>query len=165
MRVLRMAVAIGCVAVLVACGSDSGDDFGSPATSGSSSDDGGSTDGSAAAGLVPEDCQFLLAGAFVNPMASAVPGAGGTDVEQVADQLDAIAAQAPSEIQDAMALLSESYAAIAEVMAGIDMSNPASFADPEVQQQFDELDETFDDEYEAASQAVSDYVEENCSGG
>ena len=44
------------------------------------------------------------------------------------------------------------------------MSDPQAFADPEVQQAFADLEPVFDEEYEEASQTVTDYAAENCSG-
>jgi hypothetical protein len=136
------------------------DDGGSPTDDGGG--DGG-TDADIAAGLVDEDCQFLLAGAFLNPLAAATPG-GDADYEESAAQLEAIAEAAPEEIQDAMATLSAGFAELAEVLEDVDMNDPQAFSDPEVQAAFEDLDSVFDEEYEEASATVSEYVDDNCSG-
>lgn len=136
------------------------DDGGS--TDDGSADDGSSTDGDIAAGLLDEDCGFLLAGAYLNPLAAAVPGAD-VDFGESTEHLEAIADAAPDEIKDAMATLSEGFAQLAEVLQDVDMSDPQSFADPDVQAAFQELETVFDDEYEAAGETVSAWVEENCS--
>ena len=39
---------------------------------------------------------------------------------------------------------------MAEVLQDIDLSDPQSFADPEVQEQLDELEDMFDEQYEEA---------------
>ena len=166
MRVARMVAAIGCVAVLAAgCGDGDGD--GAATTTAPASDDGGSGDGGTTdtglvADFVPEDCQFLLAGAFLNPLASAVPGSE-LDLGDSAARLEAIADKAPDEIKDAMRTLSEGFAAFAEAMKDVDFSDASSFADPEVQTKLQELEDVFDAEFEAAGEKVSAYVEANCS--
>ncbi len=52
-----------------------------------------------------------------------------------------------------------------EALGDIDMSDPQAYADPEVQAALAELDTVFDDEYRAATEAVSQYVAENCDPG
>lgn len=169
MRVTRTVAAIGCVALLGAgCGgSDDGPVSAGATTTAAPSDDGGSSDGTDAglgAGFVPEDCQFLLAGAFLNPLAGTVPGSD-LDLGDSARQLEAIADKAPDDIKDAMRTISEGFALFAEALKDVDMSDPAAFADPEVQAKFQELDDVFDADFEAAGEKVSAYVEANCSGG
>ena len=81
-----------------------------PPTTAATTDDGGDDDGgddggtdAATSGLVDEDCEFLLAGAYLNPLAAPQPGEPTDDFEETAEQLEAIADDAPDEIQDAMA--------------------------------------------------------------
>lgn len=111
---------------------------------------------------MPEDCQFLLTGAFLNPLASAVPGTD-LDLGDSAARLEAIADKAPDEIKDAMRILSEGFAQFAEAMKEVDFNDASSFADPEMQAKFQELEDVFDDDFEAAGEKVSDYVDANCS--
>jgi hypothetical protein len=171
-RITMVALAAALVLTGAACGDDddSSDatetsDDGASTDDGSTTDDGGddgATDTAAGLGLVDEDCQFLLSGAFLNPLAAAVPGSN-VDVEDATAQLEAIADEAPEEIQDAMATIAEGYATMAEALRDVDLTDPQSLADPEVQQQLDELEDVFDEEYEEAGQAVSEYIAENCS--
>ena len=137
MRVARMVAAIGCV-VLLAAGCGGSDDTSTGATTTAApSDDGGTTDGSGTdgsstdaglgAGFVPEDCQFLLAGASLNPLAGAVPGSQ-LDLGDSARQLEAIADKAPDDIKDAMRTISEGFALFADALKDVDMSDPAALA-------------------------------------
>jgi hypothetical protein len=172
-RITGIAMATLVALTLAACGGDddaSSDDTTTTTTTTEGSDDGatddggddGSTDG-LAAGLIDEDCQFLLAGAFLNPLVDAQSGAGG-DLEESSARLEAIADEAPEEIQDAMAALTEGYAEFAEMLKDVDLSDAQSLADPDVQEAFQELGSVFDEEYQEAGETVSTYVAENCTG-
>lgn len=158
-RILALAMAALLALSVSACGGDDSSSGEQDTTAGdgdAATDDGGGdggTDADIAAGLVDEDCQFLLAGLFANPAA----GAGD---EETADQLAAIADKAPEEIQDAMEIISSGYAEMTEALEDVDASDPQAYAEAMAG-----LEDVFDDEYEAASQTVSDYVDENCSGG
>jgi len=169
MRRLAMLAVVAVLALTgAACGGDddSGNDDPDATDDGATTDDGGddgATDGAVASGLLDDDCQFLLAGAFLNPMAAAVPG-GDADVEAASEQLESIAAEAPDEIQDAMEVIADGYAAMAEVLADVDLSDPQSFSDPELQERLAELEDTFDEEYQQAGDTVSAYIADECSG-
>lgn len=156
-RILGLAMAALLAFGVAACGGD--DSSSSNDTSAGSDDggggdggDGGGTDADIAAGFVDEDCQFLLAGLFANPAAA-------TD-EETANQLAAVADKAPEEIQGAMEILSSGYAQMTEALEDVDASDPQAYAEA-----LAGLEDVFDEEYEEASQTVSDYVDENCSGG
>jgi hypothetical protein len=136
-------------------------DDGSPTDDGG--DSGGSTDADLVDGFLDEDCQFLLAGAFLNPLGATVSG-DDPNFGDTADQLDAIADSAPDEIQDALATLAEGFAEIAEIFEDIDLSDPSSFQDPDVVSKFNELEEIADEDYEAAADEISTWMSENCSG-
>jgi 7-keto-8-aminopelargonate synthetase-like enzyme len=165
--VLALALAAG------ACGGGSDDTAKETSkdtsTEGTATTSGGSSGGTASgspdlSGLVPEECQFLLAGAFLNPLAFTQPGAS-TDLSAEAEQLDAIAAKAPAEIRDAMKTIQQGFAKLAETLKDVDLTDPQSYADPDVAAKLQELDSVFNDaDYDAASQKVSDYVDQNCSG-
>ena len=170
---MRRFTMLAMVAVLAlagaACGGDDDEDStgadtesGSTTTDADGGDDGASTDGGDL-GLVDDDCEFLLAGSFLNPAAAAMSGEGG-DFEDAADNLEAIADAAPDEIADAMETLAEGYAAMVEALGDVDFSDPQALADPDVRQQLDELEDVFDEEYEEAAQEVNAYVEANCGG-
>ena len=77
------------------------------------------------------------------------------DYEENAAQLEALADEAPDEIEDAMATISDAFDEMADALKDIDMSDPQAFADPDVQQAFADLEPVFDEEYEEASQTVS----------
>lgn len=156
-------LAAGLVLGASACGGDD-DEAADPTTT--VGEDAGFDDDDldAAAALLGEDCQFLLAGAFLNPLATIGSGVDA-DVEASAEQLEAIAAKAPPEIRDAMRTLSEAFARFAEAIEGVDMSDPEAFADPDFQAAMAEMESVFGEEYEAAGQAVGDYIDANCSGG
>jgi hypothetical protein len=175
-RITGLAMAALLALAVAGCGGDDDtasdytttttSDSGSTTDDGTTGDDGGddgSTDGDIAAGLIDSDCRFLLAGAYLNPLAAAVPGAE-TDFEGSAEQLEAIADEAPEEIQDAMATLAEGFAEFAEVLQDVDLQDPQSFADPDVQAALEDLEAVFDEEYEQAGETVSAYVADNCGG-
>ena len=130
---------------------DGGDDGG---------DDGVATDDIDPTGLIDDDCEFLLAGAFLNPLAAAQTGDG--DFEAASEQLQAIADEAPDEIKDAMSVLADAYVEIAGVMRDIDFSDPEAMQDPDVQEKLQQLDELANDEYDQAGQEVSAWIAENC---
>jgi hypothetical protein len=165
---LVMAVLLG--VVLAACGGDdstaSTDTTASSDDGGTTGDDGGDTDGSDEdldLGFIDDDCEFLVAAFANNPLTAAMAG-DDADYEENAARLEALADDAPDEIEDAMATISDAFDEMAEALKDIDMSDPQAFADPDVQQAFADLEPVFDEEYEEASQTVSDYAAENCSG-
>ena len=87
------------------------------------------------------------------------------DYEENAAQLEALADEAPDEIEDAMATISDGYDEMAEALQGhrprrIRRRSPILTCSRPSQ----DLEPVFDEEYEEASQTVSDYVTENCSG-
>src|SRR5688572_19961831 len=103
MRRITMLTMVAVLALVsAACGGDddSGEDTEptdqTPVTE-DTGDDGGGTD--TAAGFLDEDCQFLLAGAYLNPLAALTTGAGADELEETSDQLQAIADDAPDEIK------------------------------------------------------------------
>jgi hypothetical protein len=164
---LAMAALLGLAGA--ACGGD--DEGASTDDTSASSDDGGSTgddgsggtDGDLDLGFVDEDCQFLVAAFANNPLVAAMAGQDA-DYEENAARLTALAEKAPEEIQDAMATISEAFDEMAAALEDVDLSDPQAFADPDVQEAFADLEPVFDEEYEEASQTVSDYASENCSG-
>ena len=166
---MRRITAMTMVAVLglgfTACGSDGGNETTGDTTTTASDTTGDTTDGTIGdvpAGLVDEDCAFLLAGAFLNPLAI-TQGAPGANIDESAAELQAIADKAPDEIKDAMEVITDRYSQMAEALKDVDLSDPQSYTSPEVQQALQGLDDLFDAEYEAATQTVSDYVQANCT--
>lgn len=178
MRKVTAIVLVGCLALAAgACGGDDDEaadetttttvatSDGDAADSGDSTDDGGAdtTVDPDVLGFLPEDCQFLLAGAFLNPLASLGPG-GEVDFDGAAEQLASIADAAPAEVAGAMEVIADGFSQLAERLEGIDLTDPQAFADPAVAAAFEDLEGVFDEEFEAAGETVSAYVEENCSG-
>jgi hypothetical protein len=149
-----------------ACGGD--DDATTTTTTTKASDDGGDSGGSTgsdtAAGFLDEDCQFLLSGAFLNPIAAT---SSGTDPNfaDASERLDAIADDAPDEIKDALTTLAEGFDRIAEVFKDVDLSDPSSFQDPKVASKLAELQDIADSDYQAAATEVSTWINENCTPG
>lgn len=180
MRKLTMMLLAGCLAlVAAACGGDSGSDDTAAAddttTTAAATDGGeGATDDGArngddelidpdALGFLPEDCRFLLAGAFLNPLASLGPS-GEVDFDAAAQQLAAIADAAPAEVAGAMEVIANGFSEVAQRLEGVDLTDPQAFSDPAVMAAFEDLDDVFDAEFEAAGETVSRYVEDSCGG-
>jgi hypothetical protein len=173
-RITGLAMAALLVLGVTACGSDDDTSTDEPTTTAGDGDttttegaddggDDGGTDTAVGLGLIDEDCQFLLAGAYLNPLAALVPGTDA-DIDDNSAKFEAIAAEAPEEIQDAMATISEGYAELAEAFEDVDLTDVQSFSDPEVQAAMQDLQSVFDDDYQQAAQALSDYISDNCSG-
>jgi ABC-type glycerol-3-phosphate transport system substrate-binding protein len=171
-RITGLAMATLMVLGASACGSDDGDSAsdevtttaGDTTTVGSDGGgDDGATDTAGALGLIDEDCRFLAAGAFLNPLASLAPGTD-TDIEENSARLDAIADEAPEEIQDAMATIADGYEELANAFKDVDLTDVQSFSDPEVQAAIEDLQSVFDEEYQQAAQTLSTYISENCTG-
>lgn len=112
--------------------------------------------------FVPEDCQFLLSGAFLNPAAAFVPGAD-VDFGESADRFDELADAAPSELEDDLDVIANRFERMGEVVKDLDMSDPMTYQSEKGKAALAQLDSIFDDEYEAATAALSTYVDENCS--
>ena len=174
-RITMLALVVVLALLGAACGGDddstgSGDD-GTTADGGdggSSTDDGSGDTGGDDGGdddigdLIDDDCEFLLAGAFANPLAGAQ--SGDEDFEESAAQLQAIADDAPDEISDAMSTLAEGFTQMAEIFQDIDLSDPSSLNDPDTQAAMEELESIATDEYEAAAEEVNTWMAENCTG-
>jgi hypothetical protein len=114
--------------------------------------------------LLPEDCEFLLSGAFLDPAAALTPG-GTLDFEQSRERFDALAREAPEEIRADLEVMADRHGRMAEALADVDLDDPQAYGDEDTQAALAELETVFDDEYEDASQKVGDYVTERCSGG
>ena len=126
---LVMAVLLG--VVLAACGGDdstasSDDTSASSDDGGTTGDDGGDTDGSDEdldLGFIDDDCEFLIAAFANNPLTAAMAG-DDPDYEENAARLEALADEAPEEIEDAMATISAAFDEMADALKDIDMSDP-----------------------------------------
>jgi hypothetical protein len=75
-----------------------------------------------------------------------------------------VASSAPSEIRDAFEVMADRFQAAADRLDGvvIDFSDPTSI-DPEAAAALESFGESFDDEFESASDEVSEWLEANCA--
>lgn len=161
---ILFALVVVAALTLAACGGDDNTDATGAAggtTTTRSTAEGPDPDIGDAVGLVAEECRFLLAGAFLNPLAATVPGAA-VDVDDQAQQLAAMADSAPPEIKDALETISAGWTDLAEALQGVDLTDPTSFSDPEVQAKLEGLSEVVGADFEDASTTVSEYVAANC---
>jgi hypothetical protein len=165
-RITMLALVVVLALVGAACGGDDDDSAADEtkttddsATSDDGGDDGGSTD---IGDFVDDDCEFLLTGAFQNPLASAQ--GGDIDFSDEASRLDEVADNAPDEIKDAMKTIADTWDEMADVLKDVDLSDPSSLRDPEVQQKFQQLSEIATDDYQAATEQLSTWLQENCTG-
>ncbi len=176
-------LALGLVGVLAlllgACGDDddASTDAGTVENDGSASDSG---DGDveeaaedAAEGEIDAafdgDCAFLgqFAGAGFeegfDPTAALTGGDAGEAFAILAEQFEEVADAAPGEIEDSFATLAEGMGSFAEAFSGIDFSDPSSI-DPEALESLEAFEDGPGAEFEAASEEVSAWIEENCAG-
>ena len=61
-----------------------------------------------------------------------------------------------------MTTVAEGISEAAEVLKDVDLTDPQSFQDPDVRSKLEDLQDVFDDEYQQASEEVSDWIDENC---
>ena len=101
-------------------GGDDGDD------DGGDDGDGGDDDGvDRLADVIDDDCEFLLAGAFLNPIAGFAPGRPTATSRRPASSSRRSPTSAPDEIKDAMSRSSPTPTSrCAEVLQDIDLSDP-----------------------------------------
>ncbi len=111
--------------------------------------------------IVDDDCEFLLAGGFLNPGA-ALTGGGDFDFDENADRFAALADEAPDEVAGDLEVIEDRMRRMDGAIGDVDLSDPTAYENPETQAALESLDEIFDDEYNAATQALSTYVAENC---
>ena len=111
--------------------------------------------------MFDEDCRFVLAGGsdFANPLA-----AGAGDFDAVADVWQQIADRAPDEIKGEMQILADALTEFANILSGIDLTDPSALTDPDTQAAFANLEDAVDTErLEQATDAVNAWFEENCA--
>lgn len=106
----------------------------------------------------------------VQVMATAFSGgfSQSADPDEIKGVFDRLAAVAPSDIADDLGFiakeLADFYAALQA--AGVDFNDPNAFADPASAQAIAEAGEGFNEEaFTQASDNVSAWFDENCSGG
>jgi len=166
-QIVKAAGALALLAMVAAgCGGDDSTAAKDTTTTGedtttTASDDGGS-DASGLAGVLDKDCQFLLTGSYLNPLASATAGKSD-DVENASNYLDELSDAAPDEIKDDLKTVAEAIGKISEALKSVDTSNPqAAYTDPDFQAALQELQ---DPDYTAAAKNVGDWITENCGVG
>ena len=121
----------------------------------------GDNDGDLGLNVFDEDCRFVLAGGsdFANPLA-----AGAGDFDAVADVWQQIADRAPDEIKGEMQILADALTEFANILSGIDLTDPSALTDPDTQAAFANLEDAVDTErLEQATDAVNAWFEENCA--
>ena len=121
----------------------------------------GDNDGDLGLNVFDEDCRFVLAGGsdFANPLA-----AGAGDFDAVADVWQQIADRAPDEIKGEMQILGDALTEFANILSGIDLTDPSALTDPDTQAAFANLEDAVDTErLEQATDAVNAWFEENCA--
>jgi hypothetical protein len=168
-KLVKMVTVVGLFGLIASgCG---GDDSSSSGTTAGERDESTTTsaassgsDAGGLAGLLDEDCQFLLSGSFLNPLANLTNGKAD-DVEHAGDYLSEVAAEAPREIKDDLTTVAEGISKVAEELKGVDLTDPSSYTKPEVQEKMQGLQEIFDEDYQKASENVSTWITENCKPG
>jgi hypothetical protein len=188
-RTLLTLVLVPLLVFLVACGGSDDDDGGSSqpsasdsggggsggdgdSASSSSSNDGGddSDDDDASAEQVLANCPELMGmfGAFTaGAFTPGGTGSAGDDLEAAAEVFQNAAANAPSEIRADMQVLANAFAGFYAALedAGVDFSNPASFAtlSPDAQLRLQTALESLDSpELQQASDNLDAWFTENC---
>jgi hypothetical protein len=175
-RTASLLLALGLTTALAACGDD--DDSGGDAledVSGSGSGTEESTEDTAdadvdgedsdiAEGFVGEGC-VEFSQAFANAAAS-FTGAGGTqDLDELANFFEEAADDAPDDVADALRVFGEAYGEFANALeeAGIDLSDPSAFQDPEAIAVLTEAGEALSSpEVTEAQETIDAFVANNC---
>lgn len=177
MRSLRfIALLFATTVLLTACGDDDDtsaatDDTSTPADDTASDDQGDDADEGAGSGAALGRCGFLagFAPAFEEFDPNAMYGGAeavdyGQIFEPMARAMSDVAGSAPSEIRDSFEVMADRFQEAADQLQGvvIDFSDPTSI-DPEAAAALESFGERFDDEFEAASDQVSDWIDANCA--
>jgi ABC-type glycerol-3-phosphate transport system substrate-binding protein len=90
----------------------------------------------------------------------------GGDVGDIGSFFDGAADAAPEELRDDFEVLAETFGTYGQVLedSGADLTDPNSFADPQVVEALQEAVETFStSEFEDAANNISTWAEANCS--
>jgi hypothetical protein len=174
-RTASLLLALGLTTGLAACGDDDSDDVGLEEVEGGGSDestedtadaDVDGEDSDIAEGFVGEGCAEFSQ-AFANAAAS-FTGAGGTqDLDELANFFDEAADNAPDDVADALRVFGEAYGEFANALeeAGIDLSDPSAFQDPEAIAVLTEAGEALSSpEVTEAQETIDAFVANNCEG-
>jgi hypothetical protein len=112
--------------------------------------------------LTSAKCQEYVS--LIQSYATALSGAGGTDMQNAADALQEVADQAPDEIKDDFATLADAYGKIAEALGDTDLSagqTPSAEALAKLQELGNSIDSA---KVAEASTNISDWLTKNCTG-
>jgi hypothetical protein len=162
-----LAILVASALVLVGCGDD--DDLDAVPSSdedgdgGGSSDDGGDDD--VDLGDLSGDC--LRAAQAMGAVIAIAFGGGDTDIDEAREQLEELADNAPDELEDDFDTVAEYYEAYAEALedAGYDPEDPPSSAAEQQRMAAalgEALEELDDEEFQEASDNVSEWLDEEC---
>lgn len=170
MRIRRPA-ALAFAAVLAvglaACGDDGGggDDVAleevDTTTSTTTADDEGAETTTGGLGDLSGGCAAFQQAAIA--FGAAFGGGADADLDDLADAMDAFAAEVPDELTDDVEVLAEAYRQFAEAFADVDVQDPNAFSDPEVQARLEEAGQIFESpEVTEATANVEAFTSENC---
>jgi hypothetical protein len=111
-----------------------------------------------------EECQVFVEAA--SAFSTAFTGGGDSDLDDVADQLDEFADDAPDAISDDVQVLADAYRQFADVVGDLDLTDPDTFTDPETAQRLEEAGQIFDDpQVTEASNNLEAFADANCANG
>lgn len=178
MRSLRFMVLLAATTLLVtACGDDDdttaatdGDTTVTESAPAGDDDDGGDDDDPVVDAELGR-CGFLagFTPAFEEFDPNTMYGGGeavdyGQMFAPMARAMSDVASSAPSEIRDAFEVMADRFEAAADQLEGVvvDFSDPSGI-DPEAAAALETFGESFDDEFESASDEVSEWLEANCA--
>jgi hypothetical protein len=171
-RIGAAAMVLALLGGVGACGGDDDEDAAGTTTTEESDDETTTTEasddsdsGSGGSGVFGnlEDCvEFATAfGSLSLAFLGGTAGGEEFDPEQVIDQMDAVAEDAPDEVQDAIELVVETYQQVFDNFqdAEISFDDATDIASEEFAEAIEPLN---DSDFNEASTVVSDYVAEEC---
>ena len=180
---LRIGGAILLVSMLLAaaCGGDSGSDTTTAITVGTVADEGnevGTTTTTEKAGnddvdagdlpavLSSNDC-LAAAAAIGSAFSGGFSSTGVFNADEVEAAFDRVREVAASEIKDDLAIMADALGEFFSILedAGVDLSDPASMADPSVQEALERAGEKMEaTEFEEAADNVNQWFDDECAG-
>ncbi len=140
------------------------DDAGSAATTEAGDDGGGA--GDLLAVLSSSDC-LAAASALASAFSGGFSPTGVFNAGDVAAAFDRMSDVAPSEIKDDLATMADALSEFFTILESenVDLSNPATFADPAVQDALQRAAEKMEaTEFEEAAENVGTWFEDECAG-
>jgi hypothetical protein len=106
-----------------------------------------------------QNCQEFAT--FGQKISSAFSGSNDQDLQKVADQLDQLAAGAPSDVKSDFQTIADGYKAIADALKGVDLTstNP----DPQALQKLQSLGTEWSTKMTTAAQNIANWAQKNCT--